>query len=101
MRVVEPDQHYCPIEDLHITVFDFLKARLGYAPDPDFEARIVRICEEACSGLVLGLERVSRLELVEHDWHNSAASRRLIEGFSPGSLFGRIAGQEEAACEDL
>jgi len=160
----EPDQYYYPFGDLHVTVFDFLRAREGYARDAGLESRLADVAGPALEGLAdfriewrgvvfsrgaglicghdggrlleirrrirrslaelglpnderyrsetahatfcrfaapprdparlvrliegaralsLGAEEPLRAELVEHDWYNTAARRRVIRRYGP------------------
>lgn len=46
-----PGQYYYPCPDLHVTIFDFIQARLGYRPDGEREAAILGIAREAAAGI--------------------------------------------------
>jgi 2'-5' RNA ligase len=50
MSGMEPDQYYYPIADLHVTIFDFVSAREGFAKDAAREAVFLDIASRACAG---------------------------------------------------
>lgn len=51
MRRIEPDQYYYPVEDLHITVFDFIRGRESYRRDEESERLFMAISQKAAKRL--------------------------------------------------
>ena len=165
-QALAPEQYYYPLEDLHTTVFDFIRASDQYTRNekqekefrlithvalgnvPRFSLRLNGIVFSSAAGLLkgydddrlivirqnirhlmaakglrnderyesssahvtfcrfpsplsdpapfvsllearkylyLGTEKVSRMELVEHDWYNSNGTKRIIASFDLGS----------------
>lgn len=56
-KVLEPDQYYYPFSDLHITIFDFIKATNEYKQDHNLEKAFVEISEMA-------VKHIQNLEII-------------------------------------
>jgi len=46
---IEPGQYFYPIGDLHVTIFDFVKAKDGFLVDMASEANFLDIARRACA----------------------------------------------------
>ncbi len=75
---IEPGQYYYPLDDLHITVFDFLQARADYAKAPALVEAFLDISREALAserGFAVGLRGIV-----------FSASAGMIKGYDGGAL---------------